>query len=113
MILKPGIRTILLGLAIFSFPAHAQNQQAERWPTKPITFVAPYSGGGSVDVLARLMGNEMSKTLGQPFLILNKPGAGGTIGASFVAHAPSDGYTILLCTLPDRSEEHTSELHST
>ena len=69
---------------------------AQTYPDKPIRIMAPFPAGGLVDVLARAVGDEMSKSLGQPVLIENKPGAGGNIGADLVAKAAPDGYTLLM-----------------
>jgi tripartite-type tricarboxylate transporter receptor subunit TctC len=68
---------------------------AQAWPTKPVKFVVPFPPGGSVDPLARLLGSKLSESLGQQFIVENKPGASGSIGAAFVAKAPPDGYTFL------------------
>lgn len=68
------------------------------WPDKPVRLIVPYPVGGSTDVLARMMANYFSSTLGQPFIVENRAGANGNIGAAFVAKAPADGYTLLLST---------------
>jgi tripartite-type tricarboxylate transporter receptor subunit TctC len=67
-------------------------QQA--WPSKPIHLVVPYAAGGFADIRARMIGVELAKTLGQPVVIENKPGAGGVLGTDAVAKAAPDGYTI-------------------
>jgi tripartite-type tricarboxylate transporter receptor subunit TctC len=69
---------------------------AQAWPTKPITLVVPFAAGGPTDVVARVLGAAMTRTLGQPVLIENKTGAGGTIAAAAVARAAPDGYTFLI-----------------
>jgi tripartite-type tricarboxylate transporter receptor subunit TctC len=66
----------------------------EAWPSRPVTIVVPYPAGGSNDVFARAVGRRLSEALGQPVLIDNKPGAGGTLGTGIVAKAPADGYTL-------------------
>ena len=71
-------------------PAHAQAQ----YPAKPIRIIVPFLPGGGTDILARVVGQKMSESLGQPVLVENKPGAGGNIGIDLVVHAPADGYTI-------------------
>jgi tripartite-type tricarboxylate transporter receptor subunit TctC len=77
-------------LAIAS-AAHAQN-----YPDRPIKLIAPFPAGGLADVLARAVGDEMSKTLGQPIIVENRAGAGGNVGADAVAKAAPDGYTLLM-----------------
>lgn len=68
---------------------------ADNYPNRPIRMVVPFSAGGSTDTLARQLGNQLSKGLGQPVLIDNRAGAGGTIGTEYVAKAAGDGYTLL------------------
>jgi tripartite-type tricarboxylate transporter receptor subunit TctC len=69
---------------------------AADYPTKPVRWVVPYPPGGTTDILARLIGDYLSRHLGQTFIIENKPGGGNNIGTEFVARAPHDGYTLLL-----------------
>jgi len=69
---------------------------AQTYPEKPVRIVNPYSAGGSLDLVARLLAKHMSAELGQPVLVDNRPGAGGTIGVEAVAKAPADGYTLLI-----------------
>jgi len=68
------------------------------YPDHPITIVVPYTPGGTVDLLARALGREMSQSLGQQVIVDNRPGAGGSVGAEYVAKAPGDGYTLLMST---------------
>src|SRR6187455_2641646 len=85
------IRALLvLLLAFAAAPAAAQD-----WPTKPVKFVVPFPPGGSVDPLARLIGVKLTESLKQQFIVENKPGASGSIGAAQVAKSPADGYTFL------------------
>ena len=79
-----------MALFAFSVPAHAQT-----FPIKPITLVVPAPPGGVVDATGRLLGEAMSRQLGQPVVIDNRGGASGNIGYSHVARAPGDGYTLL------------------
>jgi len=72
--------------------AHAE------YPDHPIRIVVPYTPGGTVDVLARLLGPRLTEVWGQPVVVENRPGAGGNIGADFVAKSPPDGYTLFLST---------------
>ena len=71
-------------------PAHA-----DKYPAKPIKLVIPYAPGGSTDQIGRLVAKELAERLGQPLVVENRLGAGGTIGQEFVAKAPADGYTLL------------------
>src|SRR6185436_267994 len=73
----------------------AQCACAQSYPTKPIRFYTPYPPGGTTDILARLIGAKMHEAWGQPVIIEAKPGAGGNIGADFVAKSTPDGYTLL------------------
>jgi tripartite-type tricarboxylate transporter receptor subunit TctC len=68
---------------------------AQTYPTKPIRFVVPYPPGGGTDVIARIVQEPLSRALGQPIVIDNRGGAGGSLGTEVVARAPADGYTIL------------------
>ena len=68
---------------------------AQAFPSKPIKLIVPLAAGGTGDTLARTVGEEMAKELGQPVVIENKPGAGGLVGTEIVANAPADGYTLL------------------
>jgi tripartite-type tricarboxylate transporter receptor subunit TctC len=74
----------------------ASAAMAQNYPSRPIRLVAPFPAGGLVDVLARALGDELSKSLGQPVIIENRAGAGGNIGADTVARADADGYTLLM-----------------
>ena len=83
-------------VALFpSFSAHAQ----DTYPSRPIMFVVPFGAGTTSDIIARSLADVMSKDLGQPVVVANKPGAGGAIGAEFVANAKPDGYTLVLGTI--------------
>ncbi len=79
--------------AAAGLPAAAQ---ADTWPAKPVTLVVPFPAGGTTDVLARALGEPLSRVLGQPVVVDNRPGAGATIGADYVAKAKPDGYTLLV-----------------
>ncbi len=86
-----------LGLALLGVMVPAM---AEDWPTRPVHIVAPFAPGGATDILGRIFADKLAVRLDQPVIIDNKPGAGGNIGASFVAHAPADGYTLFLASSP-------------
>jgi tripartite-type tricarboxylate transporter receptor subunit TctC len=74
----------------------AGTAQAQTWPDKPVHIIIAFTPGSATDVIARSVSNELSAKLGQPVIIENKPGAGGTIAAALVAKAPPDGYTLLV-----------------
>jgi len=98
--LKTLLRSLLvagIGLAAES-AAHAQAAGGD-WPSKPVRWVVPFPPGGAMDAIARTLGEKAAKALGQPFVIENKAGAGGNIGADFVAKAPADGYTMMITSI--------------
>jgi len=69
---------------------------AQEYPARPIRMLVPFSAGGTVDIVARLLGAKLSADLGQPFVVENKGGAGGTIAAAMLAKSPGDGYTLMM-----------------
>jgi tripartite-type tricarboxylate transporter receptor subunit TctC len=88
--LARALFAVLLSLAPFAAVAQAA------FPAKSVTLVVPVAPGGILDTVARMIAPAMSRALGQPIVVDNKPGASGNIGASFVARAPADGYTLLV-----------------
>ena len=69
---------------------------AQAFPDKPIHFIVPFTAGSGTDIVARTVAEPMSRALGQPIIIENRPGAGGTLGAAQVARSSPDGYTLLV-----------------
>ncbi|XAH24525.1 tripartite tricarboxylate transporter substrate binding protein [Xylophilus sp. GW821-FHT01B05] len=91
-ILKTALTaTLALAAALAQLPA-----QAQAYPSKPVKIVVPSPPGGSTDQIARAIGQKLSEAWGQPVLIENRPGAGLTLGADYVAKSPADGYTVLM-----------------
>ncbi|WP_454690777.1 Bug family tripartite tricarboxylate transporter substrate binding protein [Achromobacter aloeverae] len=72
---------------------------AERYPDHPVRLIVPFAGGTSTDLVARVLGEALSRKLGQPFIVENRPGAGGSIGTDYVAKSRKDGYTLTLGTV--------------
>ncbi len=92
-------RTLAAALAALAIIGGAGRAETARWPNHPVTIVVPYAAGGMADVMARLVANQLSHKLGQPFIIHNRGGDAGAIGAIHVAKAPADG-SMLLFTSP-------------
>ena len=88
--MKSLMRLALLTLVALQGIAHAA------WPERPIRFIVPFTAGSGTDIVARTIGEAMSRGLGQPVIIENHPGAGGTLGAAQVAKSAPDGYTLLI-----------------
>lgn len=90
-VLAHQVQLSILALGLVSGAAMAQS-----WPSRSISLVVPFPAGGTTDVLARAIGLELSKSLGQPVIVESKPGAGATLGADFVAKSKADGHTLLM-----------------
>jgi tripartite-type tricarboxylate transporter receptor subunit TctC len=90
-------RRFFLALTAATFEA-SKYSIAQAYPVRPIRILQGFAPGGNADAIARLIGGEMSKTMGQPFIVEAQPGAGGTIAANSVARSKADGYTLLLAT---------------
>src|SRR3954468_7311498 len=84
-------RAIALSLAL-ALPSHAQ----QAWPARRVRVIAPFALGGATDLVARILGPALAESLGQPFVIENRPGASGNIGVEIAAKAAPDGYTLLV-----------------
>jgi tripartite-type tricarboxylate transporter receptor subunit TctC len=87
------LQTLTVVLALAASPVAALAQQAE-WPNRPVRIIVPFGAGGSSDVLARIVAEDLGKTFKQQFVVENRPGAGGVIGVQQIANAEPDGYTI-------------------
>ncbi|HEX8886066.1 MAG TPA: tripartite tricarboxylate transporter substrate-binding protein, partial [Noviherbaspirillum sp.] len=90
--MKKFLSTLLMGMAL-SGAAHAE------YPEKPITAIVPFPPGGSTDAIARAIGPKITQKLGQPFVVENRPGATGAIGAGMLKRAAPDGYTIMVASI--------------
>ena len=85
-----ALAAALLGLA------GVDDAAAQRWPEKTVRIVTPFAPGGGTDIFARMLAQQFSETLGQTFIVENRPGAGSTLGTEHVARSPADGYTFLM-----------------
>lgn len=90
------ILAAILAIAALGLSAPAD---ADDYPSRPITLVAPFAAGGPTDVLARVLGDHMSRTLGQPIIVENQTGGGGSVGSARVARSDPDGYTLVMGNL--------------
>jgi len=90
-------RRLIASAAVLPFTSVVTAQSA--WPNKPVRIVVPFAAGGTTDILARALAPELGKAFGQTFIVDNKPGAGGNIGADMIAKSPPDGYNLLMGTV--------------
>jgi len=90
---------ILAGIVVAFALGGAAAKAEDKYPSKPVRMIVSFSAGGPTDTVARVMGAKMGDLLGQQFVVENKAGAGGNIGADLVAKAPPDGYTLLMATV--------------
>lgn len=87
-----------VALSFVAIMAADASAQSGPWPSKPVRILVGASAGGGTDIVARMLGERWQAALGQPFVVENRPGAGNTIAADVAAHAPPDGYTLLVAT---------------
>jgi tripartite-type tricarboxylate transporter receptor subunit TctC len=90
-LLQACAASAVLGAAALALPASAQT-----WPAKPVSLIVPFPAGGTTDVLARALSDRLAQSLGQAVIVENKPGAGATLGADYVAKSRPDGHTLLV-----------------
>jgi tripartite-type tricarboxylate transporter receptor subunit TctC len=96
MLVKAG--AAFAGSAALGLPTLAAGQSAANWPNKPVRVIVPFGAGGTADIIGRIIAQQLSIQLGQPFVVENKGGASTTIGATEVFKQPADGYTLLMAT---------------
>ena len=90
-------RQVLACAGLSLIPAALRAQAG--WPTRPVRIVVPFAPGGTTDILARALAPELGKAFGQTFIVDNKPGAGGNLGADQIAKSAPDGYNLLMGTV--------------
>ena len=94
--MKWGMKRLLLILGLFTALLANAAAQSQAYPSKPVRLIVPFAPGGTTDVLARLVAQKLTDSLGQQFIIENKPGAGGNIGTELAVKSPADGYTLVM-----------------
>src|SRR5262245_7785798 len=97
MMKQPRRRFLRLAAGAAALPVASRFAWAQTYPTRPVRIVVGFPPGGVSDILARLLGEWLSERLGQPFVIENRPGAGGNVATESVVRAAPDGHTLLLC----------------
>lgn len=93
------MKTLGTLLAVMTSASFTGEVKAQSWPAKPVRIIVPYAPGGTIDIIARQLGEELHRSLGRPFLVENRAGAGGVVGTEFAAKQPPDGYAVLLTTV--------------
>src|SRR5262249_54794893 len=96
----PRRQFLHLAAGVAALPAVSQFARAQAYPSRPVRITFGLASGSAGDILARLIGQWLSERLGQPFVIENRVGAGGTLAAEAVVRSPPDGYTLLACGSP-------------
>src|SRR5215218_1157682 len=87
-----------MGVGLLAACACARAQPGGAYPQKPVRLISPFAPGGGASTIARLIAPELTEAWGQPVVVDNRPGAGGSIGTEMGARAPADGYTLLMAT---------------
>ena len=106
---RPALSRLLAGAALVAGAAFCLAAHAQQWPSKPIRFIVPFAAGGVADVIARAVTPKLAEALGQPIVIENRGGAGGTLGTSVGAKSAPDGYTFVV---PAASHTTTPSLYA-
>ena len=96
MSFKPIVGAVAGAVALCATP-HVSAQQS--WPAKPVRLIVPFAPGGTTDIVARVVGDRLGRELGQPAIVENRVGGGGTVGADYVAKSPPDGYILGIATV--------------
>lgn len=96
---------LMVAMALLAAPCVSSPSQAEDYPSRPVRIIVPFGAGGPADVTARLLGKALQETMGQPFVVENRTGAGGLIGTEAAAKAPADGYTLLMMSNTQTANE--------
>src|SRR5258707_5894618 len=97
----PRRRFLQLTAGTAALPLVSRNAGARDYPTRPVRIIVGFGAGGTLDIIARLWGQWLSERFGQPFVVENRPGGGGNVGAEGGARAPPEGYTLLLLGSPN------------
>jgi tripartite-type tricarboxylate transporter receptor subunit TctC len=97
---------LLLASLLVNSSASAQTPPGQSYPNKPIKIVVPATPGGAIDIIARLVGDKLTMSLGQPVIIENKPGAANNLGTDVVAKSPADGYTLVIVASSHATNKH-------
>src|SRR5262245_38502074 len=101
-----------LFIALFALVVAAPvTAEAQDWPNRPVRFIVPFPPGGSTDVAARVIGQHLSRTLGQQVVVENRSGANGNIGIEYAARSAPDGYTVLMATDAVSSNPHVYKMN--
>ncbi len=93
------MRSMMRAIVITALAALALPVAAQDWPAKQVNLIVPFSAGGTTDLFGRLLAQHMQQNFGKPFIVENRAGAGGNLGAATVANAAADGYTFLVGTV--------------